>query len=80
VTTAETTHPSPSRPVDTRPPARPGGSPPPAPPRPSRLHADVWFRQAVAVIAVGVLLLTTHYFAPFLLLAALPTKQWRAAA
>jgi len=35
---------------------------------------------AAVVIVVGVLLLTTHYFAPFLLLAALPTKQWRAAA
>jgi hypothetical protein len=35
---------------------------------------------AVAVTAVGVLLLTVHYFVPFLLLAALPTKQWRAAA
>jgi hypothetical protein len=34
----------------------------------------------VALIAVGVLGLTTHYWAPMLLLAGLPVRQWRAAA
>jgi hypothetical protein len=37
-------------------------------------------RLAVALIVVGILLLTVRYFAPVILLAALPTRQWREAA
>lgn len=49
-------------------------------PSKTALVSDTWFRIGVVAGAVGALLLVTHYFEPFLLLAALPTKQWRAAA
>ena len=72
------TAPHPVNPVRPRPIPDPGrpkpAGKPPATPKKAAL------RMAVAVTAVGVLLLTVHYFVPFLLLAALPTKQWRAAA
>jgi len=75
--------PGPARPATPAPPRNPAPLPRPVPPQPQprpRLLADVWFRLAVAVIAVGVIGLTTHYWLAYLLLAALPTKQWRAAA
>jgi len=72
------TDPHPVNPASPRP--RPGPPRPTTPVPPPSLLADVWFRLAVAVIAVGVIGLTTHYWLAYLLLAALPTKQWRAAA
>lgn len=73
--------PHPVNPASPRPhtPSRPT-TPTPAPqPRP-RLVDDVWFRLGVAAGVVGAVLLVTHYFEPFLMLAALPTRRWRAAA
>jgi hypothetical protein len=58
----------------------PRPAPPPPQPRPGRLLADPFLRLAVAFIATGVIGLVAHYWLPYLLLAALPTKQWRAAA
>jgi len=59
---------------------RPLPGPRPVPTEPKKLLDDVRFRLAIAVIAVGVIGLITHYWLAYLLLAALPTKQWRAAA
>ena len=71
------TTPHPVSPVRPRP--LPGPKPAPQP-RPGRLLDDTWFRIGVVAGVVGALLLVTHYFEPFLMLGALPTKQWRAAA
>jgi hypothetical protein len=59
-------------------PSRP--TPPPKPADPKRVLADPSFRLAVAFIVVGVIGLVAHYWMPYLLIAALPTKRWREAA
>jgi hypothetical protein len=63
-------------------PVRPRPIPDPQRPKPtpSKLLADPAFQLAVAFIVVGVIGLVAHYWMPYLLIAALPTKRWREAA
>lgn len=72
------TEPHPVNPSSPRP--HPGPPRPTTPVPPPGLADNAALRMAIALLAVGVLLLTTHYFAPVILLAALPTREWRAAA